>query len=312
MTANAESHRSKDTTHMDSITKHCGLGTLAVLGFTSLTSVARAEDIPKGLLAGKTATAGATDVATSGFEKKEAPVDDKNTTAMQLSAGALSSSGNAKTLSLTAAGRFKARRQDNQLSLSLAGNYAESAPKPDQDRQTTMKNLQGKTRYDRFLGHGFAVFMSLSARSDRFQGLVLRTNLDPGLSYYFVDQGKQQLWTEIGYDYQWDLRRYDTIQKAAESGVALSKSDSRHAARLFLGYEGSINEIVGITTGLEYLQSVEESKYWRLNWDLGLTSALSSKFSLSTTFNLRYDNAPLPSIKNTDTITAVNLVYQLL
>lgn len=293
--------------------KHLGISsTLLVIGFTSTARLAQAEEIPKGLLAGKTATTGTTDVATSGFEKKEAPVDDKNTTAMQLSAGALSSSGNAKTLSLTAAGRFKARREDNQLSLNVAGNYAESSPSADQDRRTTMKNIQGKTRYDRFVGEGFAVFMSVSARNDRFQGLVLRTNVDPGLSYYFVDKNKQQLWTEIGYDYQWDLRRYDAIAKAAESGIALSKSESRHSGRLFLGYEGSINEIVGITTGLEYLQSVEESKYWRMNWDLAVTSALSSKFSLSMSFNLRYDNTPLPGIRNTDTITAANLVYQLL
>jgi putative salt-induced outer membrane protein len=285
---------------------------LLVIAFSSSARVARAEEIPKGLLAGKTATTGTTDVATSGFEKREAPIDDKETTAMQLSAGALSSSGNAKTLSLTAAGRFKARRHENQLSLNLAGNYAESSPNPDEDRRTTMKNIQGKTRYDRFLGEGFAVFISVSARNDRFQGLVLRTNLDPGLSYYFVDKNKQQLWTEIGYDYQWDLRRYDAIANAAATNIVLNKSDSRHSGRLFLGYEGSINEMVGITTGLECLQSVEESKFWRLNWDLAVTSALSSKFSLSMSFNLRYDNTPLPGIRNTDTITAANLVYQLL
>ena len=295
-------------------------GALAVVGIAFATSTAQAEEAPKGLLVAKPATTGATEVASSGFEKKELPTpkDEKNTTTMQLQAGVLSSSGNSKTLSLTGAGRFKARREDNQLSLTLAGNYAESAPKPapgetqTQDMQTTMKNVQGKARYDRFLGQGFAVFLSLSGRNDRFQGVVLRTNLDPGLSYYFVDKEKQQLWTEIGYDYQWDLRRYDAMARAAESGISLNKTESRHSGRLFLGYEGSINEMVGITTGLEYLQSVEESKYWRMNWDIGATSNLSSKFSLSMTFNLRYDNSPLPGIRNTDTITAANLVYQLL
>lgn len=292
---------------------HGIFGALVLTTIACSTAVAQAEEVPKSLLAAKPATSGATDVASSGFEKAElAAAAEKNATSMQLSAGALSSSGNSKTLSLTAASRFKARRDDNQLSLSLAGNYAESAPKPDQEMQTTMKNVQGKARYDRFLGQGFAVFLSASARNDRFQGLVLRTNIDPGLSYYFLDKDKQQLWTEVGYDYQWDLRRYDAIEKAAATGIALNKTDSRHSARLFLGYDGSINEMVGITTGLEYLQSVEDSKYWRMNWDLGITSALGSKFSLSTTFSLRYDNAPLPGIRNTDTITAANLVYQLL
>jgi putative salt-induced outer membrane protein YdiY len=305
---------------MNRVNKFGALSALAVVGIAFATSTTQAEEAPKGLLAGKPATTGSTEVATSGFEKKElpSPKDEKNTTTMQLQAGLLSSSGNSKTLSLTGAGRFKARREDNQLSLTLAGNYAESAPKPtpgqaqSDDMQTTMKNVQGKARYDRFLGEGFAMFMSFSARNDRFQGLVLRTNFDPGLSYYFIDKDKQQLWTEIGYDYQWDLRRYDAMAKAAETGVVLNKTESRHSGRLFLGYEGSVNEMVGITTGIEYLQSVEDSKYWRMNWDIGATSNLSSKFSLSMTFNLRHDNSPLPGIKNTDTITAANLVYQLL
>jgi putative salt-induced outer membrane protein YdiY len=299
---------------MNRLQKSSTLGALAVTGIALATSAAYAEEVPNGLLVSKPATTGATEVASSGFEKQEtpAPKAEKNITTMQVQAGALSSAGNSKTLSLTASSRFRARREDNQLSLTLAGNYARSASKPDQDMQTSMKNAQGKARYDRFLGKGFAVFMSLSARNDRFQGLVLRTNFDPGVSYYFVDREKQQLWTEVGYDYQWDLRRYDAIAKAAAAGVYLDKAESRHSGRLFLGYEGSINELVGITTGLEYLQSVQQSKYWRMNWDLGATTNLSSKFSLSMTFSLRYDHAPLPGIKNTDTIAAANLVYQLL
>lgn len=299
---------------MNRAQKSGNFGALAVVGIALSTSTARAEEAPKGLLTSKPATTGATEIATSGFERTEkpAPKDEKQITTMQIQAGALSSSGNSRTLSLTAASRFKARREDNQLSLSLAGNYARSAPKPDQDMQTSMRNLQGKARYDRFLGQGFAVFVSLSGRSDRFQGLILRTNLDPGFSYYFVDQAKQQLWTEVGYDYQWDLRRFDAMTKAAETGLILSKTESRHSGRLFLGYEASVNEVVGVTTGLEYLQSVEDGKYWRLNWDVGATSNLSGRFSLSMTFNLRYDNSPLPAVKNTDTISAANLVYQLL
>src|SRR5512133_3401722 len=202
--------RSKDKRNMNRAQNTGTLSAMAVVSIACATSVAVAEEAPKGLLAGKPATTGATDVATSGFDKKEAPPpeEERNTTTMQLQAGALSSSGNAKTLSLTAAGRFKARREDNQLSLNLAGNYAESKPKPvagqpeSNDMQTTMKNVQGKARYDRFWGEGFAGFMSLSGRNDRFQGLVLRTNFDPGVSYYFLDKDKQQLWTEVGYDYQ--------------------------------------------------------------------------------------------------------------
>ena len=49
-----------------------------------------------------------------------------------------------------------------------------------------------------------------------------------------------------------------------------------------------------------------------MNWDAGLTSAIGGNFSLSTTFSLKYDHAPLPAVKELDTSTAVSLVYQLL
>lgn len=266
------------------------------------------------LLAAKPAAPATTEVATAGFDKTDvaaaAPTTD--VTELQLSAGGITSSGNAQMLAMTGSGRFKARRAENQLSLTLAGNYSESAPKPDQDLQTTLQNVQGKARYDRFFGKGFAGFLSLSGRNDRFQGLILRTNLDPGVAYYFVDREKQQFWTELGYDYQFDLRRQAALNAAAQAGTVLDKTQERHSTRLFLGYSGSINSLVGLNTGVEYLQGLPETKYWRMNWDIGVTSAIGSKFSLATTFSLRYDHTPLPTVRNTDTVTAVNLVYQLL
>lgn len=286
---------------------------LAVTLTSTLTSLAFAQTA-NSLMATKPVAPTTTEVATSGFDKTDvaASAQTNSVTELQLSAGGITSSGNSKMLAVTGSGRFKARRDDNQLSMTLAGNYAEAAPDPDENMETSLQNVQGKVRYDRFFGKGFAGFLSLSGRNDRFQGLILRTNLDPGLAYYFIDKEKQQLWTELGYDYQFDLRRDEALNKAAKDGIELDKTQTRHSTRLFLGYSGSINSLVGVTTGLEYLQGLPETEYWRMNWDLGVTAALGSKFSLSTTFSLRYDNKPLPSVENTDTVTAVNLVYQLL
>ena len=122
-----------------------------------------------------------------------------------------------------------------------------------------------------------------------------------------------QLWTEVGYDLQYDVRRDENLQTALEeTGTELDKTDVRHSARLFLGYENNVNEAVTVSTGFEYLQGLPDTEYKRLNWDLGINSALYNALSIATTFSLRYDHRPLPSIKRTDTVTAVNLVYQLL
>ena len=76
----------------------------------------------------------------------------------------------------------------------------------------------------------FAVFGAVSARHDRFQGLELRINLDPGVSYYFIDEEKQQLWLEGGYDFQHDIRRDDAIADAYADGIFLEQ-DQKPAQR---------------------------------------------------------------------------------
>jgi putative salt-induced outer membrane protein len=162
------------------------------------------------------------------------------------------------------------------------------------------------------LGGGVAAFLSMSGRNDRFQGLDLRLNVDPGLAYYFIDAEKHQLWVELGYDIQYDMRRGSAVRTARAEGTDLDWTETRHSGRGFFGYLNNINEQVTFNTGLEYLQGLGDTKYWRLNWDAGLTSAIGSRFSIATTFSLRYDHAPLPSIKKTDTVTAINLVYSLI
>jgi putative salt-induced outer membrane protein len=146
--------------------------------------------------------------------------------------------------------------------------------------------------------------------------LDLRLNLDPGVAYYFIDEKPVQLWTELGYDYQYDLRTVDAVRAAnatlAEGDERLSRKEDRHSGRLFVGYVTAFNDQVSLTSGLEYLQALVDTENWRLLADIGINATLSGKLSLSTTLTVRYDHNPLPEIKNTDTIESVSLVYTLL
>ncbi len=267
---------------------------------------------PDGLMKQDAATAGTTDVAAGGFEAPAAkPEESKDATTAAVSAGGVLSTGNSRSGAITASADTRLRRGKNQLSAQAAANYARSAA-PGDPLATTVENYQGKIRYDRFLAKKFAVFMAISARRDRFQGLDLRLNLDPGVAYYFIDREKHQLWAEAGYDLQYDVRRDEAIAAALLGGTDLNKTATRHSARLFAGYDNKINEHVTFKTGLEYLQSVQETEDWRLNYDIGLTTSLSEKFSFATTFSLKYDNNPLPEIEELDTVTAFSIVYTLL
>jgi putative salt-induced outer membrane protein len=257
------------------------------------------------------ATSGSTDVATETFEAAKKAEEAKDATEAKIQAGALMSTGNSRTLAATATGTFRMRRSANELSAAVAANYARAAADRDSSSETTVENYQGKLRYDRFVSEQVALFLGLSARRDRFQGLDLRLNLDPGVAYYFVDRKEMQFWGELGYDLQYDVRRDENIEEAALDGEIVDKTDTRHSARAFLGYRHTLNDNVSFNTGLEYLQGIPDTEFWRLNWDVGLTAAIDERFSLATTFSLRYDNAPLPELATTDTQTAISLVYQL-
>lgn len=88
---------------------------LALFGICFASAAANAQEPAKGLMTTKPATAGSTDVTTEGFDKIDVKKDAKanDATELQLSAGALTSSGNARLLAFTGTSRFRARREDN-------------------------------------------------------------------------------------------------------------------------------------------------------------------------------------------------------
>jgi putative salt-induced outer membrane protein len=277
-----------------------------------LPASAFAQDAPAaGVMKTKTATSGSTEVTTGTFDtaKQADPVTDATEAKLQL--GALISTGNSRSLATTGSGSMRLRRDKNEFSAVVAANYARAAASPDVDTETTMENYQGKVRYDRFVSEQTSLFLSFSGRRDRFQGLDGRLNLDPGLAYYFVSEEKQRLWGELGYDLQYDVRNEDAIVAAAAEGTDLGKTKTRHSARAFLGYHTNVNERVSFDTGAELLVGIPSTENWRLNWDNSLTVSLDSRFSLGTSFNLRYDNNPLTGVESLDTVTALNLICTL-
>lgn len=276
-------------------------------------SAARADELPTGLVNQDPASAGATDVGGGGFGEATKPDEDKDATQAEISAGALVTSGNSRQMALTSAGKFRLRRSAHQFSTQAAGNLARAAaPGTDAGMETTVENLQGRVRYDYFFSSAFSGFLGVVGRRDRFQGLNLRLNVDPGVAYYAIDEAQQQFWFELGYDLQHDIRRDEALAVALADGEVLAKTETRHSGRAFIGYENKLNERVTGSTGLEYLQSVQDSSKWRMNWDAAITSNIAGKFSTAITFSLRYDHEPLPGIQKTDILTSFNLVYGLL
>lgn len=285
---------------------------ILVLGFASS---ALAEEPPEGLMQQDAASTGTTDVETTGFQKAEFAADEEESpdaTELSVSAGALLAAGNSKTAAGTAATRFRIRRDANQFKATGAINYAQSSTDPNQPMEPTVDNSQTNVRYDRFISQHFTLFLSTSTRRDRFQKIDFRLNLDPGVGYYLLATAKRQLWTELGYDYQYEVRARSAVNEGEATGEEIDRTEGSHNGRLFLGYEDMVNSQVSFSTGFEFLQSLTERDAYRFGWDVALTSNLVGGLSTALTFSLLYNNTPLPGVEKTDATTAVNLVYNLL
>jgi putative salt-induced outer membrane protein len=156
-----------------------------------------------------------------------------------------------------------------------------------------VRDYQARVRYDLLLHRRPRRVRSVSARRDRFQGLDLRLNFDPGLAYYFIDEKGPPLWAELGYDLQYDIRRDEVVDASLLAPRRSKRRKVRHGVRVFAGYDnssrsGQVQRRRGVPAKRH--RDGERAPQPRPR----LTSQLNSDFSIATTLSIDYDNNPLP------------------
>lgn len=310
---------------------HCfaPLSALVALGLIAAPAGAQDPAVPTGTTGVQApASAGSTEIEGQGKFGTAAtqPEDDASkhdVTELTVTAGGLLSTGNARAGAVTGSANFRLRRKIHQFGAVAVGNYGAAATAKDGPIEPNVSNVQGRLRYDGFITDRWSAFLMTTGRHDRFQGLDFRLNVDPGIAFYILPKKNHRLWLEVGYDFQYDVRRDDAIIQRDDMGVPVldamgntiqiaDKTQTVHAARVYLGYSNRLSEKVSFDTGLEYLQSLLKGDTFRLNWDNALTTQLWGRLSLAATFTLRYENHPLPDVRRLDTITAMNLVFRFL
>lgn len=309
--------------------------TAIALSALSLTALAQE---PAGLTTVEQASTGTTNVATTGFQAAQKPVDDTpDFTRLSLSAGGMIAMGNTQIQQYTVAGDFGFRRDANQLgvvaslnqgSASLQRDAAGNLPEP----QETMSNYQARLRYDRFFSDVVSGFFQASALNDKFQALDFRLNLDPGVAIYAINEATHQWSFDVGYDFQYE----DYLGDDRESLTL-------HSARLATNYVNALNESVTFKTGAEYLIALSpfdqcyyvttttnvrcgdynratdgllQEEVTRTNWSMiayaKLDAKVSDKFTVVTALELRHDNSPVElNYAMNDLRTSLNLTYHV-
>ena len=297
----------------------------ALIAFAPAPPPADAPVLPEGSVKKDPATTGSTELGGSGqfTSATVAPKESMDATELNIAAGGIFNTGNSRSIAVTGMGKFLLRRSVHQFTAGVAGNYGQAALARNDDPATldvdesdinrTVANVQGQVRYDWFFHERFSAFLMTTARYDEFQALDLRLNVDPGIAMYAINKENHKLWFEVGYDYQVDVRRTEAVRAAeAMTMEDIERVRQNHAARLFGGYTNNLSKFVTFDTGLEYLQSFLIGRWFRFNWVSALNVQINNRFSLATTFTLRYDNLPLPGVAKLDTVTAVLLGLRLL
>jgi hypothetical protein len=239
------------------------------------------------------------------------PLDGTN---ISLSAGGQYATGNTRLLAATVDGEWTSRWGANGIGASLLGNYGQGAP-PGSAIVETAENVQGRLRYDRYIIDQASLFLINTVRHDRFQGLEVRYNLDPGLKYLFLSAATTTLWVEGGYDFQYDVREDSALQPVDAMGAPimgaplLSKTATDHAVRLYAGFKHAFNEEVTLSTGVEYIQSFTDGTHHWINYDALFAAKVGGGLAVGVGFNVRYDSDPLPGKKTTDMASTLSLIY---
>jgi putative salt-induced outer membrane protein len=279
------------------------------------------DQLPAETIKPKAVTTGKTDVAASTFATGNAveEVEEQYATEGSLSLGGLFASGNARQVALTTAAKLHVRRYESQITSAAAWNFARATKKGETKAETTVENYQALGRYDLFLSPRISLFLQSTIRRDRFQGLDLRLNVDPGVAYHFIQTANQRLVVELGYDLQHDIRRDESriqvtppVPPEMEPTITVAdKTRTLHNSRAFFGYENKLYSEVSFTASLEHIQNFEDGHVYRLVFDTGLKSTIRGRLAVAMTYTMRFENRPLPGIERTDSLASMSLVYTL-
>jgi hypothetical protein len=231
-------------------------------------------------------------------------------TTAAVSAGGLFGTGNAKILAGSVSGTYETRFGDWGAAASLVGNYGQGAPAGKPIAVNT-ENVQLRLRGDRFVADDVAVFLLITSRYDRFQGLDLRQNIDPGARLLLVREAAHATWAELGYDLQLDVRRDEARDVIASDGTTsrLDKTAVQHGVRAFVGRREALRDDVTLSVGVEFLQDATDAERFRVVGEGVCAARISGGLSLGIGATARYERTPLPGKERFDTTSTLSLVY---
>lgn len=171
------------------------------------------------------------------------------------------------------------------------------------------ESMEGRYKLDRKITDRLFWFGSADLVRDRFSGFNYQATLAGGVGYKFIDSASTRLAGTVGIGYQ---RLQPQILVTNSSGEVIERTN--------LSSEGDAVAIAGVDFAHHFTQSTaltdtllvtSGSLNTSIANDLALTVAMSERLALSLGYGIRENTKPAPGVKKLNTLTTVNLVYNI-
>jgi len=167
----------------------------------------------------------------------------------------------------------------------------------EQDKIKSAERYSTDLRGDHKLSARYYAYLLGGWLRDEFAGYRNRYYTGPGIGRSLIDDHNHLFVVELGAN----LTREEYV-----TGVASDFLESR----LFGGYEYAFSEGNQFMQSLEYLHDLKNSSNYKVLSKTSLTSALTEILAMRFTYEIRYQNRPLPdSLEKTDTTFSGSLVW---
>jgi putative salt-induced outer membrane protein len=217
-------------------------------------------------------------------------------------AGYVMSRGNSDTDSANVKIDVNLLRNDWKHSLSLDGLLGRSSG------ITSAERWDARLQSSYQIGVHLFSFAALSYQDDRFSGFQYQASGSGGLGYKFFDSNTTKLLAQIGVGYR--SLRPELLIKDDATGAILDRIA-----------QATQTEVVG-TVGIDFwhqfnastkltdkLNGESGSRNTSIRNDLALEVKMNRKLALAVGFGVVENTNPPAGLKQTDTITTLNLVY---
>ncbi|HMA12664.1 MAG TPA: DUF481 domain-containing protein, partial [Steroidobacteraceae bacterium] len=209
-------------------------------------------------------------------------------------AGIAVASGNTDTRSANAKIAIANKRDQWENSASLAGNYVRT------DGNTTAKRweLGLQTRYT-FSARTFW-YGGLRYEEDRFSGFDHQGVVSTGLGRKFIDNDTTHFSGQAGVGYKF----YKTI------GTLLvpARKESEAVGVAGLDFDHKLTDTTKVYD--KFSAEVASGNNFLQN-ELGIAVKMSDRLALAVAYQVRHNSDPPAGFKKTDTLSTLNLVYEI-